>query len=230
MKIEDVEKSNRQDFIESFIQNDVLLEMPMRTGPTDTFSDLVSDITDSIEISKDSKYSNYAPITLSGNYKKIQGKDKCIYWYESNDEIVMGAEFDIKPESLAVKFSAKNPKFKGSSPYVSDLYMMVLDDLKHGSKSIRVDSDSKLSDAGFKVWKQLFNQGATISVYDTSVSNQIGQSLNRISSLDQLEDYFKQDPNFEKYRYTLSESSSPSYVWLRSTFRVRATREKSNTL
>jgi hypothetical protein len=54
---------------------------------------------------------------LGNNYWKLSGIERCIYWYQNDDdEIILGAEFDIKPECLVVKFS-KTYEFRTLKPF-----------------------------------------------------------------------------------------------------------------
>jgi hypothetical protein len=215
MKIKKIEpyKDSRDFFIESWLS-----ESPARIYPIDPYNNLVYQISEFV------KY--YPPIDIISNWKKSQGKDLVYYWYEENKLIILGAEFEITKQSLIINYVAKNSNYKSNPPYASELYKIVLKDLVNYGMSIRVDSDKSLSDEGFKIWTQLLKQGHTIHVYDKTANS--GKSFTKINSIDDLKKYFNDDPDFKKYRYTLTESNSGSIVHLNARFNLKKFREENN--
>jgi len=196
---------SRRDFIKSW-----LTESPEGIGFTDYSQTIANIIYDYI--------SNGAlVIDLGNNLKKIEYAQTVIYWYEINNEILLGAEFSKTPQNLTVGMIGK--KNKGHPPYASDLYNAVLTDQ---DKSIRIISDTKLSDEGIGIWKKLLNQGRKILVYDSSHP---GKSFTEITTEDELMKYFNHDnSDFRKYQFVISESGM-KYGNTRGFFLTRRYRE-----
>ena len=199
--------TGRSDFIETW-----LCEMPEGLGKFPTFDTLEYCIKD--RIAHGSK-----PIEIAPNIKKIIGQQVIYYWIESNNDVVLGTELYIKPQGLIVGLTGKNPKWVGHKPYASDLYDIVL---KDNNKSLRLFSDNSLSDEGYNIWKRLFNQGHTVSVYDRE---QPGKTFTTLYSLDDMDKYFKyDDTDFKRYQYVLSEQNV-TLAETRSYFHIRRHRE-----
>jgi len=195
---------SRGDFVKSW-----LTESPEGIGFTDLSHTIDYVINDYVK--DGSKI-----IDLGNNLKKIDGDRIVFYWYEINNEIILGAEFSKKPECLIVNAIGK--KNKGHPPYASDLYNAVLADQ---NKSIRIMSDQQLSNEGLGIWKRLLNQGHKISVYDSA---QPGKSFTDITSEDELMKYFNHDnSDFRKYQFVISESGN--YWETKSYFLTRRYRE-----
>ena len=133
---------------------------------------------------------------------------------------MLGVELEKKTQGWTVRLTGKNPKFKGKPPYASTLYSAILDDNKHFS--IRIMSDVQLSDEGYEIWKNLFNQGCKISVYDNKDS---GKTFQTFTSIEDFENYFRHDDrSFQRYQFVLSTAGA-MLAETRSYFNIRRYRE-----
>jgi len=178
--------TDKTDFVETW-----LAESPSGIGSFDMLEYNIHDLI----------HNGFVPATVN-ELKKIELNTMIYYWYEQDSKIILGAEFEKKPQGLLVRILGKNPKWKQRKPFASDLYMAVLQDQK---RSIRIFSDKQLSDEGFKFWQRLLQRGFKISVYDSALP---GQSLKTFDSPEEMNQYFKiDDTNFERYQYVLSSDS-----------------------
>jgi hypothetical protein len=204
--------SNRNDFTETW-----LMEMPEGLGSFSTFDQLDYSIKDRIK--HDSQVVDVAKDT-----KKITGSQVIFYWIEINGEIALATELQIRPQGLIVSVTGKNPKYTGKAPYASDLYNLIL---KDSGKSIRLISDSTLSDEGYGIWKRLFKQGNKISVYD---KEEPGKTFTTLKSIEDMDKYFaNDDTDFRRYQYVLSEAGEV-LAETRSYFNTRRMRELTGLL
>lgn len=159
-------------------------------------------------------------ITVNANLKKITGSQTVYYWWEVAGEIVLAAEFSVRPQAYTVIAVAKSPQWRRKPPYMTDLYQAVLADT---GQSIRLFSDTQLSNGGMDVWRKLLAAGCKISVYDR---HNPGGSFVTISDADQLEQYFQDDDtDYRRYQYVLSEAQS--HLDTLSYFGTRRIRELS---
>lgn len=198
---------SRNDF-----NNTWLLEMPSGLGNFDTYEQLVYVIKDRIK-------SGSKVINLQNNLNKIQGNQLLYYWYEIDNEIILGIELVIKSQGLVVDLVGKNSKYKGKPPFASDLYNIII---KDHHQPIRILSDKQLSDEGYAIWKKLFTLGHTISIYDRQNP---GQTFQTLHSINDMNTYFKHDDtNFERYQYVLSETGE-MLAETRGFFNIRRYRE-----
>ncbi len=199
--------TGRTDFIETW-----LTEAPQGLGSFPTFDQVEYAIKDRIK--SGSKVVDVAAIT-----KKIVGQQVAYYWVESNKEILLGVELQIRPQGLVVSVTGKNPRYKGIPPYASDLYNLILRDT---GKSIRLISDDSLSDEGYAIWKRLFQQGNKISVYDRA---EPGKTFTTLDSIEDMNKYFaNDDTDFRRYQYVLSDAGEV-LAETRSYFNTRRMRE-----
>ena len=158
-------------------------------------------------------------VNVTDNLKKIVGNQVIYYWYGDASNIILGVELNVRPQALVVTGLAKNPKYKGKSPWASELYSAILDD---SHKALRIMSDTSLSDEGFSLWKRMFNQGHKISIYDAM---QPGKTFKTFKDMDELEYYFQHDnDDFKRYQYVLTESGE-ILAETRSLFNRRRYRE-----
>jgi hypothetical protein len=202
-------QTTRSDFNETWLS-----EMPYGSGDFATFDTLAYNIKDRVNSG-----SKVQPIT--DNLYKIIGIHVSYYWYgdELGNDIIIGTEIHPKSQGLVVSTTGKNPKYKGSPPYSTDLYNAILNDT---NRSIRLLSDNQLSDEGFNIWKRLFQQGHSISVYD---NENPGKSFTTFNSMQDMDQYFnKHDKNFKRYQYVLSEQGEV-LAETRSMFNTRRYRE-----
>ena len=150
---------------------------------------------------------------LVDNFQKIITPTKVIYFQLTSDEktLLFGVELEKHGQNYRVLLTAKsnsNPQF------VSDIYLIILDDL-----DARILSDNKLTIGGFSIWKYLFLDGAYVGVYDiTNVNN----SYTRIKTIEELESYFgsnKNDPKISKSRFVLGNQTTMIEAWEQFAFR-----------
>jgi hypothetical protein len=199
--------TNRSDF-----NNTWLLEMPVGLGGFETFDMLEYNIKDRI------KYGSTIH-KLQNNLNKIQNNKTVFYWFGDNNNIILGSELYIQPQGLVVSITGKNPRYKGKPPFASQLYDEILNDT---DRSIKLLSDTQLSDEGYNIWKRLYSMGHKISVYNRQ---QPGKTFTTLDSISDFDKYFAKDDNeYEKYQFVLSESTQ-MLAETRSYFNTRRYRE-----
>ena len=196
--------TDRTDFNETW-----LAEMPQRTVIADYYQNLVDSIHDLIKHGK-------IPQDIQPNIKKIVLRTVAYYWYQEDNIIQLAVELTKKPQAFQVRLIGKNPTLQGKPPYASDLYDVILNDAK---QAIRIESDTLLTDEGFKIWQQLFKNGHKISVYD---ENNLGKSFQTLNSLEDFTKYFG-GRDSRRYTFVLNESSFLAET--RSFFNTRRIRE-----
>jgi len=199
--------TSRTSFNESW-----LTEMPEGVGSFELFDMLEYRI-------KQLAASSSTVIDLGNNLKKIDGNQVKFYWYEKNGDIVLAIELSVSQQSLTVNATGKNPKYKGCPPFASDLYDAILKDT---DRSIRIMSDTQLSDEGYDIWKRLFNQGHKISVYDRLNPTKTFHTFKNLSDLDNF--FKKDDSDYSRYQFVLSESRE-MFAEMQSFFNTRRYRE-----
>lgn len=210
MKLSELKSDSRKNF-----KNTWLCEMPAGIGTFGTFGTLEYSISDFIK-------HGIEPEDLGGPYRRIIAGDNQFYWISIDKKIAIASELHKRPEGLVVSLTGKNPEFKGKAPFASELYSAIL---KYSDKSIRILSDTQLSDEGYKMWKQMFKLGHKVSIYNNVNP---GESFQSFENEEEFDKYFKHyDPNFMKYQYVLSENVL-DYCAVRASFRLRHHREKSN--
>lgn len=200
--------TSRTDFNESW-----LAEMPLGTGKmgNNCYNTVVSSIRDFITHRVDVS-------DLGNGFKKIQGQHVAYYWHEHNGTITIATEFSVKPQALIVNVIAKNPS-TNNTVHTTELYDLVL---KDNHKSIKLMSDDRLSDDGYKLWKRLLQMGHAISVYDNHTP---GQTLQTLKSVEDMEQFFKvNDSSARRWQYVLSEQGV-KLGETRSFFNTRRMRE-----
>lgn len=69
-------------------------------------------------------------------------------------------------------------------------------------------SDITQSEQGFKIWGHLLDDGNTLMVYDPTNINK----YTKINSFDELKQFHGQHPDYEKYRYVLSENVDDAFT------------------
>jgi hypothetical protein len=205
----------RDNFVKTWIT-----ESPEGIPNVSLANNIESIINDILNFTKMS--SEYQVEELGNSLKKLEMRSIVYYWYESNGKMLIGAEFEKRPQALIVRQIGKFNK--GHPPFASDLYDAVLNDRKqidYTVTAIRIISDDKLSEEGLRIWERLLQQGHKIMVYD---SLSPGQTHIQITTLNQLQSFFKMsDPTFSRYQYVISESSS--YGDLMSIFNLRKIHE-----
>jgi hypothetical protein len=190
-----------------------LSEMPSGLGSFETYDALVYSVNDLLK-------NNIKKQQVSSNFFKIDLNSSLYYWFEDNNQILLGVYLDKKPQGLIVGLTGKKPSLRGRPPYASDMYGMIL---KDNDSSIRILSDTQLSDEGFAIWKTLLSKGFKVSVYDR---NNPGKSFQTFTSIEQLNDYFKDDDtDYKRYQFVLSEQKNLAEC--RNFFNIRRYRELS---
>lgn len=202
-------QTSRSDFIETW-----LTEMPSGLGSFDTYNMLEYSIKEKIKL-------GFPVVDLGNSLNKIEGDIMVYYWYGDNTNIILGTEIEKKYQGYVVAITGKNPSYKNKPPYASDLYNGILKDTNY---SIRLMSDSYLSDEGYGIWKRLFNLGHKVSVYD---KQNPGQTFKTFDNSDEMDKFFANDDiNYERYQYVLSEGGI-KLGEMRGFFHIRRHRELS---
>lgn len=200
--------TSRTDFNTSW-----LTEMPSGLGVFETYDALEYHIRDLLK-------HGAKPEKVGDKLKKIDLSTSVYYWYDADDDIILGAGLDKKPQALVVNILGKNPKYRNKPPYASDLYDAILKDI---GGSIRIHSDTQLSDQGYAVWKKLLNLGHTVSVYD---HENPGKTFASFTDVNQMDQFFRNDDtDYERYQFVLSEQNYLAEC--RSFFNTRRYRELS---
>ena len=186
-----------------------------------------TDLIDMIEYTiQDLRKHGQDPIQVGNNLKKIELSSVVYYWQEdANGNILIAGEFGKTPHALVVHAVGKRGS-RGSSPWASDLYLAVLSDQSKTQQSIRLSSDSTMTDEGVNIWKRLLAAGHPISVYDKTAP---GQTHTRLTSPEEVDQFIQADTDFRKYRFVVSESNSAA-LDVRSYFLTRRTRELAGML
>lgn len=188
------------------------MEMPSGLGSFETYDALVYNIKD--RIANGSKVE-----TIGNSASKIASGQTVFYWISNEDTIVLGVELQVKSQGLVVSVTGKHPKWKGRAPFASDLYGTIVAD---NHKSLRLHSDSQLSDEGLLLWKRLLSSGKKVSVYD---QQNPGKSFATFSTAAEMDQYFANDnTDYMRYQYVVSESGEP-LAETRSFFNTRRYRE-----
>jgi len=204
--------TNRTDFVDTWLS-----EAPEGLGSFPTFDQLDYTIKDRI------KHGSQV-INVTETIKKIVGSQVIFYWVEIKGEIVLATELQVRPQGLIVSVTGKNPKYQRQPPYASDLYNFIL---KDSGKSIRLISDTTLSDEGYSIWKRLFLHGNKVSVYDKT---EPGRTFTTLDSIEDMDKYFaNDDTDFRRYQYVLSEIGEV-LAETRSYFNTRRMRELTGML
>jgi hypothetical protein len=202
---------SRTDFNESW-----LTEMPTGIGKIDTYDFIKNTILKRIA-------QGATVIDKSDNLKKIDGSQTKFYWYQHDADIVLAAELSVQRQALVVNVIGKSPLYRGKPPFAADLYDAILRD---NHMSIRLMSDTQLSDDGYHIWKKLFALGHVISVYDRK---EPGTSHTAFKDADEMDRFFKNhDPAYKRYQYVLSETGN--FGETLSFFLTRRMRELSGLL
>lgn len=206
-----IEITERKDFYNSWLfESPELLEFPSWDEVRDNIVDFSCRAPKQIKI-------------LSNNLRKLELTNQVFYWFEENQEIVIGVSLDIQSRSLVVQMLGKNPKWRKKPPHAIDLYIAILRDLKGSNQNI-VISDKTLSASAYKNWTKLFQAGYTISLYD---KNHPGSSFKNFDSEEDMKQYFGQGRKYQDYRFVLSESKE-AFLDVLAAFRMRGIRERNH--
>lgn len=202
-------QTDRSDFNDTWLS-----EMPSGIGNFETYDYLLYNILDAIK-------NGFNVVPLSNGLMKASYGSTIYYWFGNVNTVILGSELKIKPQGLVVAITGKDPKYKGVRPFASELYNMILSD---SNRSVRLLSDTQLSDEGYNLWKTMLKQGHAVSVYDSKTP---GKTLTTFTSEKEMDDFFKHDDTaYERYQFVLSESTG-MLGEMRSHFNTRRFRELS---
>ena len=183
-----------------------------------------TELVDKIEyfINDHKKAKTYPIQDLPNGLKKIEGQQVLFYWFEdTHGKMTIGVELEKAPFAAIVREIGKYNK--GQPPFASDLYAAIIHDL-YGS--LRLTSDTQLSDEGLNIWKRLINNGFKVSVYNASNP---GQTFSSVSSTDELDKFYKVDDRaYRQYQYVISESAHS--VEIKHLFETRRFKELTTRL
>lgn len=209
-EILDYRKTDREWFKESF-----LTESPQKHEAAEYFDNLNNQIN---ELMNNGFKKEFVSKINGFDLFKIELESMIYYWFEQNNESLLIIELDKTHRTLLVRLLGKKGK---GLPYAVDLYLGILNDI---GESITITSDYQLTEKGLDVWKRLFDQGHKVIVYDTS---NVGTTWKTLSSANDLELYFGDDPKYRNYRYVLSENRFSFET--KAYFRLRQTREENGS-
>lgn len=202
---------NRIEFVESW-----LMEMPEGIPDTETYSALLSNIRERLQLGQE-------PQEVKPGAYKLTGSSILYYWFGTPSSVQVGVELIKTPQSLVVGLLGKQPALKGKPPYATDLYVAVVED----NELSLLLSDKLLSKEGLGVWKQLVKQGYAISAYDTQHP---GESRTTLKTPEELEKfYLVRDPAGRRWRYALSKPGMTLWETV-SFFNTRRYREQLGML
>ncbi|VVC05897.1 Uncharacterised protein [uncultured archaeon] len=201
--------ADRDDFCISWLS-----ESPQNIGKTEMYWALYSVIVDM------KRLPNVKQIYLGNGYRKIVLQETMYYWNEVDGEIILGVELWKKNSVLLVQMLGKNPKYRGKPPYAIDLYELIIED--NENSILRLQSDSKLSEDGIKVWEKLLDDGYDIVVYDIREPGRIHAHFEAKNDFLQ---YFGKDPSFINYRFGVFKENMLAECI--SQFSIRRIRELS---
>lgn len=200
--------TSRSDFHDTW-----LAEMPSGLGSFETYDGFAYSIKELKKIGKKSE-------KVAGDLYKIELSNSVYYWFEKDNKILLGTQLEKKPQGLVVSITGKHPQLRGSPPYASDLYDLIL---KETESNIRILSDTQLSDQEYAIWKNLFLKGHRIGVYDI---NAPGKSFRIFQNQSEMDEYFKDDDtDYERYQFVLIENKNIAECL--SDFNIRRYRELS---
>lgn len=189
-----------------------LTEMPERVAPNNMYHSLAFNIRDLLS-------SGMKPDSLGNNLFRMKFTDYVYYWYQDHDgTIILAAELFTTPQNVIIRGVGKNPdkKYKGNPPSTPQLYDAIL---KNSGKSIRLLSDTLMTELGQDIWKRLFDLGHKISVYD---NENPGQTFTTIHSKADFDQFFG-DKDKKRYQFVLSEQSN--FLDCKNYFLTRRMRE-----
>jgi len=203
-------KTDRTEFKETWLS-----ESPQKIQPADYYSNMVYNINDYKKTKKPKLLGNFNGF----EFKRIKTKNILFYWFEKEGVVILGIELGILPQGLKVNLIGKSPEYKQKEPFASELYSLILKDSKQG---IRIMSDTSLSDEGFFIWKKLYMDGHTVTVYDATNP---GRSYITLHSFSDFDNFFGNTPEHANYQFILNENSS--LFETRARFNLRRMRELS---
>jgi hypothetical protein len=198
--------TDRTRFNESWLS-----EQPMGIDPIDSYDGLVFNI-------KDLMRYGLKPVADGPGIMKIETSISIYYWFGTETTYDLIVEIEKTPQAYVARLIGKNPDLAKGPPYAADLYAHIADT---APLSVRFMSDTQMTGAAKKIWKNLFKNGRYITIYDR---DQPGQTYKTFDNLNDFEDFFKHgDHYYKRYQYVLSRSNTIAEA--RSFFNTRRMRE-----
>lgn len=187
-----VEEQKDLTYIQRFNES-WIFEMPRSTGPSghNPFLDLKSAIESNLSL-------GYQEEKLGNNLSRLTiDPSEIYYWATVKDEMKIAARLSNFKKGLAIELVGKNT---GSDIFASDFYQTILKTIP-GSLLF---GGNLLSDEGFAVWEKLLNTENTIMVYDPTNT----KNFQKVNTAEQLKNFLGSTPDYEKYRYVLSNNTN----------------------
>jgi hypothetical protein len=189
-QIESLKRDHRRDFYESWIK-----ESPQRLYARNDFNTLLNNLTGYMD--------SYPSKEIATNLYILEGKQVAFVFYKINDEITTIVELYKEHQVIKVTNVAKKEEYKGKPPYMDKIYEIILSIANN--KSLLFTSDSMITDNGLNIWKRLMQNGHTISIYN---AEKPGQSLVKLTNIDDLNQYLSDNISKRNYRFVLSEAKN----------------------
>lgn len=165
----------------------------------------------------------YSEKLIGNNIFSLEGVNGVFVYAKDNNIIVAAIELQKTPQNLEVVSTAKDPEYFKKPPYITDLYKSALSIANNNS--LKMTSDKVMTDDGLEIWRKLLDQGLTVSIYNT---DNPGTSHKKINNYNELSKYFGNDVEYQKYRFTLSESTEHWFKSVREIFLTRRLLELAN--
>ena len=177
---------DKKTFKQIFTEN-WLFEMPMDTGPStnDPYPILFFSIDQNIE-------NGVNPFTKHDLHFLYIAADVIYCWYGDFDII---AELSTFEKGLAIELVGKKP---GSAIHASDFYQKIV----KATNGSLLFSGNSMSNEAFKTWSYLLKDGGSLMVYDPANT----KDFVKISTIDDLKQFYAKHIDYQKYRYVLSEN------------------------
>ena len=177
---------DKKTFKQIFTEN-WLFEMPMDTGPStnDPYDGLLASVGSSLD-------NDLRPRIINDLYVLyIDSKD--IYCWYGDFEII--ANLSTFNKGLAIELVGKKA---GSPIHASDFYQKIV----KATNGALLFSGNSMSNEAFKTWSYLLKDGGSLMVYDPTNT----KDFVKISTIDDLKQFYAKHIDYQKYRYVLSEN------------------------
>lgn len=142
---------------------------------------------------------------ISASSFKLTTGDQVTYWLGAIDASVVDIIVDTETyeKYRKVVLSSKNPNIaQGTSPFASELYLVIAADVNAESKHMVFTSDSVISNDAERLWLGLLARGNKVSVFDSTSSK---YELIPIETEQEMLSYVGQDK--KQYLFVLSENN-----------------------
>lgn len=171
------------------MESEQLNEMPFNLGDLGSFYSTITNLVSA------SEKMDVAPVKVRHNVYKIVDTNHELYYYKDHDIIISGV-FLTKISNAAFKITAvgKHPDYRGSAPYVTDLYRSIIKDLDVNQVLL---SDTNLTNDSIKIWKRLAREmPEKIYIYDRTT-----RETTAITNPNELNRAFGKSPDMVKYQF-----------------------------